>query len=247
MVWGMSQMPPVEVLLGWVKAGDERLLGALDRLDDGDLARPSLLPGWTRGHVLAHVARNAEGLANLLTWARTGVETPMYVSREKRNQDIQAGAGRGAAAQREDVARTADAFMALSRSLTPGQWGVTVKTLTSSPFPASAVPWLRTRELWVHLVDLDVGIGPDAVPTEVTRAAFDEAAATMATRMERAVELVASDGGGPVALGPAGSAERPVRVEGPCCELFFWLIGRSGGSTLRVSGADALPAVPAWL
>ena len=48
------------------------------------MAGPSLLPGWSRGHVLTHLARNADGAVNLLTWARTGVETPQYVSQEQR-------------------------------------------------------------------------------------------------------------------------------------------------------------------
>ncbi|MDP9427768.1 MAG: maleylpyruvate isomerase N-terminal domain-containing protein, partial [Actinomycetota bacterium] len=61
---------------------------ALGRLTDEELDRPSLLPGWGRRHVLAHVARNADALLNLLTWARTGAETPMYPSAEARDAGI---------------------------------------------------------------------------------------------------------------------------------------------------------------
>jgi hypothetical protein len=42
-------------------AATERLLDGLDGLSDVQVAGPSLLPGWTRGHVLTHLARNAEG------------------------------------------------------------------------------------------------------------------------------------------------------------------------------------------
>ena len=56
----------------------DRLLATVDGLDDAALRQPSRLPGWTRAHVLTHIARNADGLVNLVTWARTGEETPMY-------------------------------------------------------------------------------------------------------------------------------------------------------------------------
>ena len=71
----------------WV--GGERALGtALGRLVPHEYAEPSLLPGWTRAHVLGHLAGNADALTNLLTWARTGVETPMYASPEARDAEI---------------------------------------------------------------------------------------------------------------------------------------------------------------
>ena len=52
-------------------------------------AEPSGLPGWTRKHVVAHLAGNAEGMTNLATWARTGTKTPMYVSMDARQADIE--------------------------------------------------------------------------------------------------------------------------------------------------------------
>src|SRR3569833_847956 len=75
--------------LSWWEDGERHLATAVGRLVDEDLARPSLLPGWDRAHVLAHVANNADALINLLTWARTGVETPMYASQEARDAGIE--------------------------------------------------------------------------------------------------------------------------------------------------------------
>ena len=60
----------------------------MGRLTDQEFDRPSLLPGWDRRHVVAHVARNADALVNLMTWARTGEETPMYPSVEARDAGI---------------------------------------------------------------------------------------------------------------------------------------------------------------
>ena len=81
------------VLLPEIDRATARLLATARKLDDADLAAPSRLPGWTRGHVLAHLARNADGCVNLLTWARTGIETPQYASDERRDADIETGAG----------------------------------------------------------------------------------------------------------------------------------------------------------
>ncbi len=68
------------LLMGEVDAATSRLLRTAASFDAADLAAASLLPGWTRGHVLAHVARNADGFVNLLTAARTGEALPMYAS-----------------------------------------------------------------------------------------------------------------------------------------------------------------------
>ena len=46
---------------------------------------------WTRAHLLTHFARNADSLGNLLAWAETGVEQPMYGSGMARDDDIEAG------------------------------------------------------------------------------------------------------------------------------------------------------------
>jgi hypothetical protein len=81
------------------------LLDDVHTLDTASLAAPSLLPGWTRAHVLAHVARNADALVNLLTWARTGQPRPMYADRQQRDAEIEAGGNgvRGMIADEENA------------------------------------------------------------------------------------------------------------------------------------------------
>ena len=93
-------------------AATGRLLATASALSDAQAREPSLLPGWTRGHVLCHIARNADGMVNLLNWARTGTETPMYASAESRTADIEAGAGRHAAELTADVRESAARFAA---------------------------------------------------------------------------------------------------------------------------------------
>ena len=57
-----------------IDAATSRLTAAAAGLTDAQAREPSRLPGWSRGHVLTHLARNADGLRNLLIWARTGIE-----------------------------------------------------------------------------------------------------------------------------------------------------------------------------
>ncbi len=66
----------LEERLAKVAASEERFIATMEGLEEAALVEPSLLPGWSRGHVVAHVALNAHSNVNLMNWARTGVETP---------------------------------------------------------------------------------------------------------------------------------------------------------------------------
>ena len=75
----------------------------LAELSDDDLEAGSLLDGWTRKHLVAHVGYNAAALCRLMDWAATGVETPMYPSAEHRDREIKEGATLSAAALAKSV------------------------------------------------------------------------------------------------------------------------------------------------
>ncbi|MGH3655545.1 MAG: maleylpyruvate isomerase N-terminal domain-containing protein, partial [Micromonosporaceae bacterium] len=107
---------PTAVLDDVARATD-RVLATCRGLSDADLAADSLLPGWSRGHVLAHIARNADSLVNLLTWAGTGVETPQYVSQQVRDADIETGAPRPVAEQIADLRASAERFASAAVAL----------------------------------------------------------------------------------------------------------------------------------
>ncbi len=77
-----------------VDAATQRLLDDARTLSEADLRAPSLLPGWTRAHVVAHVARNADAMRNVLAGARSGESRPAYASAEAREAGIEQGAGR---------------------------------------------------------------------------------------------------------------------------------------------------------
>src|SRR5471032_323088 len=65
-------------------------------LDDQKIRVASLCEGWTRAHVLSHIARNADALGNLVGWAVTGTPRAMYDSPDSRDADIAEGATRAA-------------------------------------------------------------------------------------------------------------------------------------------------------
>src|SRR3954464_4347691 len=94
-------MTPDSAVLQWWAAGERAVARLVDGLTDDELAADSGLPGWSRAHVVAHLARNADALVNLLSWARTGVEIPMSPSRA----DGDAGSERTAAQPPDDLRR----------------------------------------------------------------------------------------------------------------------------------------------
>ncbi len=109
-----------------VEEATKRLEQTAAETTDDQARAPSRLPDWSRGHVLTHLARNADGLRNLLVWARTGVETPQYPSVQARNNGIKAGAGRSAAELAADIAESAAQFAAEAARLSGADWTVQV-------------------------------------------------------------------------------------------------------------------------
>lgn len=226
------------VLLADVDRATTRLLDSAAALD-GDPSAPSLLPGWTRGHVLTHVARNADGLTNLLTWARTGVKTPQYASWEQREADIGAGATRPWPEQIDDVRASADRFAAAAAALDVADWAVLLD-LPHGPQPAAMIPWRRLREVEVHHVDLGAPYGPADWPESFAHRVLHEVAGGLSGI---SLTLRAAEVGHPLAIGDGG----PPEVAGPAYALAAWLAGRSSGASLSVSPAGPLPPVPEWI
>jgi maleylpyruvate isomerase len=139
----------------------QRLLGTARIITDPDLRVPSMLPGWTRGHVLAHVARNADGMRNVLAGVRTGQDRPAYASAEAREAGIEQGAGRRATEQAADLASSAMALRTVARQLPDIGWQVPVRMLDGMDFfPAAELLTRRLTEVELHHCDLGAGYGP---------------------------------------------------------------------------------------
>ncbi len=221
-----------------VDRATERLLHTLRDLSDKDASAPSLLPGWTRGHVLTHLARNADGCANLLRWASTGVVTPKYASVEQRDADIEAGAGRPAADLVTDVAGSGRRLAAAAAAVPAAGWSAIVDGA-----PAEVVLWSRLREVEVHHVDLDLGYGPTDWPAAFAHRLLHEVTHDLNGRTQVPAFVVhATDLGHDMAIGAPGGPT----VVGGSAALAAWLIGRAAGAGLTVEPAGDLPSLPEW-
>lgn len=237
------------VTLAWMAAGTAFFTDAVDALSDDALREPSALPGWSRAHVVAHMARNAEALTRLANWARTGVETPMYPSRESRAADIEATAAAPAATLRAEVVDTAAALASALAQLDATTWQRELRSALGRPMPAVEVPWMRVREVWLHTVDLGAGATVADIPAEIVAALIADAAGTLSAHEDCPVALLeATD---TERLWTLGGAGEPVRIRGAAPDLLGWLIGRAApGAPTAQDGAGAAVAVPTpprWL
>ncbi len=161
----------------------QRLLGAARVIAESDLRQPSLLPGWTRAHVLAHLARNADALRNLLVGARSGQQRPAYASPQAREAGIEHGAGQRAKDLMADLADSAMALRTVSRQLPDDAWRFPVRIMDSEPFPAVQVLTRRLVEVELHHGDLGTGYGPADWPAAF--AAMDLAEPMRSLRQDR--------------------------------------------------------------
>ena len=229
-------------LLAEVDRATKRLLRTARALDD-DLAAPSLLPGWTRGHVLTHVARNADAMVNLLTWARTGVVTPAYRDPQQRAGDIEVGARRPLAEQLADVRESAARFAA-SVEMVPAEGWAAVLDAPAGPLPATLIVWRRLREVEVHHVDLAAGYGPADWPEAFSHRLLHEGVADLRGADDFPPLVLQPDGAGHLLT--LGEPDGAPTVSGSTWALAAWLTGRTRGAGLSVDPPGPLPTPPAW-
>jgi uncharacterized protein (TIGR03083 family) len=143
----------------WLDDATEVMLRVVDELSDDAFAAPSALPGWTVAHIVAHLHFNAEAIGRLTTWARTGIETPMYSSVAQRNDDIEAGSSLAPRELRRVAHASTRALTDSFDALTPEMWANTVVTAQGRIVPATELVWMRFREVAVHTIDIGSGIG----------------------------------------------------------------------------------------
>lgn len=196
--------------------------------------------------MITHLARNADGLVNLLTWARTGVEHPMYASKVDRDADIAEGAVRPHQLLAEDLTAASQRFAHAADALADAAWMTKVANLRGEVFAAAEVPWMRVREVWLHLIDLDAGVDIQAVPAELVEELLDDAVRQLRGRADvppLTVHAELPDGRQRSwAVSSNGPNVEGSSVHGSGTELLAWLTGRGSGAALT----GTLPALPAW-
>jgi maleylpyruvate isomerase len=208
----------------WLNQGTNLLAETVAGLGDAEFDEPSGLPGWTRRHLLAHVAANAEALQRLVQWARTGERTPMYASADQRNADIEAGSRLPAARLREWISEAAANLAEDLAALPADAWENPVSTAQGKLIPATEIPWMRTREVWIHTVDLDAGVGFEHFPADLCAALLTDV--TDARSRDRGVLLRATDCDDVWRITGTGPA---AEVAGTRAALARWVTGRGTG------------------
>lgn len=154
----------------WMDEATGLFLDALGRLSDDELDAPTPLPGWTRRHLIAHVHFNASALRRLTSWAATGTEQRMYASPEQRNAEIEQDATLPSAELRRLVRESASGLAADLGALPAGAWQAAVITAQGRTVAATEIPWMRTREVAVHAIDLGAGLTFADLPADLTAA-----------------------------------------------------------------------------
>lgn len=147
-------------------AAHEALLADIEGLTDAQAGQPSLLPDWTIGHVLTHVARNADSVVWRLEGAAMGELRDQYPGGvEQRAGDIEAGARRPAAALVADVRQSAAAVEQCLATLPDDAWEAPSRTARGIVEPSREAVFSRWREVVVHHGDL--GLRPVPLPTGI--------------------------------------------------------------------------------
>jgi maleylpyruvate isomerase len=235
--------PAARQARAWMEEGTALFATALESLDDAALDSPTALPGWTVRHVVAHVAANADALGNLARWAATGEETPMYSSPEQRNADIERGAGLPAAQLREWFGASASRLRGALDGLAPEQWGHEVRTAQGRTVPATEIPWMRSREVMVHAVDLGGAVTFADLPVDLDAALLDDVTAKRSAAADGpALVLAPLDDDRTWAVSGAG---HPTTVRGSLAQLTAYLSGRPADG-LHADGG-VIPSLPRWL
>jgi len=214
--------------LPWMRSGTQLVLAGVDKLSDEELREPSALAGWTRAHLVAHLARNAEALGRLAHWASTGEE----IDRTAKNS---------AAQLRAELHDTAAAFDGQLSQLDDAAWDSVVRSAQGRAIPGRELPWMRTREVWLHGVDLGMGLTTAGFPADLVDVFLDDVKKVVGGKPAcPPVLLRATDSDRTWTLGPEGDR---TEVAAPAPELLAWVSGRPAAG---LDPAEA-PVLPPWI
>jgi maleylpyruvate isomerase len=137
-----------------------QLAATMADVTDEVARQPSRLPAWTVGHVLTHLARNADSVRRRLEGAVRDEVVDQYPGGyEGRAARIDEGAGRPAAELVSDVLVTAAALDAMWDEIPEAAWGRYTRSVSGALLPADVLAFARWREVEVHHADLGLGFG----------------------------------------------------------------------------------------
>lgn len=239
--------PAPDALLTELHQAADAVTSTAAKLTDDDVQAPSALPGWTRGHVLAHLAGISNAMARQLEYAGRGETVELYDGgQEGRNKAIGMAAGRDAATHQADLQAGLDrALAAFDRVEDPGSggagWQAPIAYRGGVVLDGGLALW---RELVIHASDLGAGRGPETWNRQFCEHLFDFLSARVAPGDRLVLQPL---GLPPVSIGTGG---RSTVVSGMITDIAAWLAGRepSLGSLRASAAADGvdLPELLPW-
>lgn len=218
----------------------DMLLANVASFTDEEIRRPSQLEGWTRGHVITHLARSAEAFGRVLDNALTGGNEPMYASMEERNAQIEAGASRPAKEQFADLQQAHEAFMQRARALIDTPDAAEEVQLGGRTFASHALPNLRCAEVVIHHQDLDATFELHEADPDSQLDALNSVVWTLQGKPETPGLTVTTYEGDELVIG-AGSTT----VIGERDAMVDWL-ARGHAERVRTTDGAPLPQLPTW-
>ncbi|QZY30653.1 maleylpyruvate isomerase family mycothiol-dependent enzyme [Nocardioides coralli] len=230
-----------QALTDRVQDATARYLQVLDSLTDTGRAAPSVLPGWDRGHVVAHLARQGLATAAALDEVRRGQDPVLYASPSQREDDIETLAAAPLdelrAATLEAAGRCHRAIEAALHHDPAALAGRRVTVFPGSDRAMDVTELVRTRwrEVEIHHADLDGGYGPADWPDDFTDHLLEVVVADRAPECDLLLVTPTRD----VVVGAAGG----LRVEGTAAGLAWWLLGRPAVPELT----GRLPQLSPWV
>ncbi|GAA1985737.1 maleylpyruvate isomerase family mycothiol-dependent enzyme [Kitasatospora viridis] len=217
-----------------IRAAATRFDAALAGLTDADARADSALAGWSRGHVITHVARSADVYRWLLALARTGSEPGPRADGPALARALAEGAGRPAAELVADLRGSTERLFAEAELMPADRWDTPVTALAGWQHPA----WFTLRRCWRELEThrLDLALGPTTAdwPADYVAWALDETAPALTARAFPVARIEATDLGRSWEL----HGEGPV-IAAPGHLLLGWLAGRTVPD-------GRWPTPPAW-
>ncbi len=236
--------PTPDALLAELHKAADVVVSTAAKFADEDIKAPSALPGWTRGHVLAHVEGISHAMARQLEHAARGETVELYDGgQDGRIKAIEMAAGHSADAHRTDLKagleRALRAFDSLAGDTTG--WQAPIAYRGGVVLDGGLALW---RELVIHTSDLHAGYGPETWSRQFCEHLFDFLAARVAPGDKLVVQPLALP---PVTLGDGG---RSTVISGMITDIAAWLAGRepSLGSLRASAAADGvdLPELLPW-
>jgi maleylpyruvate isomerase len=204
-------------------ASHQLLLERLGGLTDEMVSRSSLLPDWTVGHVLAHIAQQGDSIIRLFLAAEEGEIADQYEGGfAARVTAINEAASRTAAEHVTDVRRSIYALEGAIASARQGWYG-SARMVSGIEVRVTDLPLRRWREVEVHMGDLGLAelgcVGPESWSMDYVR--HDLSVMTMQWKSRGSMGLT--------------DLPQQIRTQSPTVRL-GWLMGRTVIDALAPAG-----------